>query len=69
MSLGEELRHSAQDRLFESLKDRSQASIAACLQIFFHLQSLPQVLLLAIDLVVKTCCDEAFKLLNLDQLG
>lgn len=67
-SIGRQLRESAQTRFLSSIKDRSQASIAACLQIFFHLQCLPEVLLLAIDHVVKETVDASGEMLDLTNL-
>jgi len=49
---GQQLRGIAQERLLIALKERGQATVAACLQIFFNLNSLPEILLVAIDSTV-----------------
>lgn len=67
--LGQQLRKSAQESLLIALTERSQASIAACLQIFFHLQSLPEVLLLAVDTTVKSAVDLSRSTLELHGLA
>jgi hypothetical protein len=66
--LGQQLRQSAQDRFIVAIKDGSQASIAACLQIFYHLQILPEVILLAIDHVVKATADASADMLDFTAL-
>lgn len=67
--LGQQLRSQTQERLLVSLQERSQASIAACLQIFYHLQSLPDILLFCIDNVVRSTMDLSINQLDVDTLA
>lgn len=65
---GEQIREKAQERLLSALKERNQATVAASLQIFFNLKSLPQIVLLAIDTTVKHTVDLSKGILDLDAL-
>eukprot|EP01038_Epipyxis_sp_PR26KG_P011157 gene11157-14969_t len=50
---GQNLRLLAQDRLLQAIADKNQASIASSLQVFYNLESLPEVILMVIDHIVK----------------
>lgn len=63
---GQQLRRRAQDRLLAALKERDQASVASSLQVFFNLQSLPEVILLAIDATVRQTVDISRTSIDLD---
>ena len=63
---GQQLRRRAQDRLLAALKERDQASVASSLQVFFNLQSLPEVILLAIDATVRQTVDISRASIDLD---
>lgn len=65
---GHQLRVRAQDLLLSSLKERSQASVAASMQVFFNLHSLPPTLLLAIDTVIKSTIEASQACLDLELL-
>lgn len=67
-SFGLQLRQVAQERLLVALRERNQATMAGCLQIFFNLQSLPEVLLLAIDSTVRFAVELSREALDLDAL-
>ncbi len=54
---GRRLREAARGRLISALRDRNQAAVADCLQIFFNLESLPEIVLVAVDHVVKAAAD------------
>jgi hypothetical protein len=56
-SFGRRLREAARSRLLSALRERNQAAVADCLQIFFNLDSLPEIILLAVDNVVKSAAD------------
>lgn len=49
---GQSLRLLAQDRLLEAIKDKNQAAIANSLQVFYNLDSLPEITLMVIDNMV-----------------
>lgn len=63
---GQQLRRRSQDRLLSSLKERDQASVASSLQVFFNLQTLPEVVLLAIDTTVKLTAEVSRSAIDLD---
>lgn len=52
-SFGKSIRLLAQDRLLAAILDKNQASIANSLQVFYNLESLPEILLLVVDSTVK----------------
>jgi hypothetical protein len=52
-----------------ALADRNQAYVAASLQVFFNLQSLPEVVLLAIDATVKETAELTRDSLDFDAIG
>lgn len=56
-AFGRRLRDAARTRLLSALRERNQAAVADCLQIFFNLDSLPEIVLLAVDNVVKSAAD------------
>ena len=62
------LRSAGQERLLLALSERNQASLASALQIFFNLQSLPEILILAIKKVCEECIDLSRTALNLKGL-
>lgn len=67
-SFGLQLRQVAQERLLVALRERNQATMAGCLQIFFNLQSLPEILLLAIDSTVRFAVELSREALDLEAL-
>jgi len=52
-SFGKNIRLLAQDRLLAAIQDKNQASIANSLQVFYNLESLPEIILLVVDSTVK----------------
>lgn len=56
-TFGEQLREASKERLLVALRDRNQAVVADCLQIFFNLQSLPEIVVLAVDNAVRATSD------------
>jgi hypothetical protein len=67
-NFGIQLREKAQEMLLIALKERNQASIATSLQVFFNLQSLPEIILLAIDLTIKSTVEISRKALDFESL-
>jgi hypothetical protein len=55
--LGAQLRSSAQERLLVSLNEQNQATVGDCLQVFYNLRSLGEVVLLAVDETVKATAE------------
>ena len=51
---GQKLRRTAQEQLIVTLKDRNQAAVATSLQVFFNLNCLPEIVLLAIDSTIRS---------------
>ena len=68
-SLGSKLRVLSQEKLLNALKDKNQASVASSLQIFYNLQSLPEIVLLAIDVTVKNAMEISSALIDVDMLA
>ena len=66
--IGVSLREIAQNKLLIALKDKDQATMASCLQLFFNLQSLPEILLLAVDTAVKGMVDVSRESLDLNDV-
>ena len=52
-SFGKNIRLLAQDRLLAAILEKNQASIANSLQVFYNLESLPEIILLVVDSTVK----------------
>lgn len=52
-SFGKNIRLLAQDRLLAAIQDKNQAAIANSLQVFYNLESLPEIILLVVDSTVK----------------
>ena len=50
---GQNLRLLAQDRLLEAIQEKNQAAIANSLQVFYNLDSLPEIILMVIDHMVS----------------
>ena len=67
-TFGKQLREASKERLLAGLKDRNQAVVADCLQIFFNLNSLPEIVLLAIDTAVRSTSDVSGASIDLDML-
>jgi hypothetical protein len=67
-AFGQQLREASKERLLAGLRDRNQAVVADCLQIFFNLHSLPEVVLLAIDTAVRATADVSTASIDLDVL-
>ena len=65
-TFGDQMRDLAQVKLLEALRDQDQATVADCLQVFFNLQSLSQVVLMAIDATVKDTIELCAASLNFD---
>ena len=63
---GQQLRRRAQERLLLALQERDQASVASSLQVFFNLQSLPEIILLAIDATVRHTVEISRTAIDLD---
>ena len=56
-AFGNRLRSLAQNRLFAALIEKDQVSIAACLQVFFNLNSLLEILMVCIDWCISRTGD------------
>ena len=56
-AFGNRLRSLAQNRLFAALIEKDQVSIAACLQVFFNLNSLLEILMVCIDWCINRTGD------------
>lgn len=65
---GVSLRTQAQEGLIVALKDRNQANVGAALQIFFNLQSLSEIIMYALDAIIKQIVDASNTLLDFDGL-
>lgn len=52
-AFGKNIRILAQDRLLASIQEKNQAAIANSLQVFYNLESLPEIILLVVDSTVK----------------
>ena len=65
---GRQLRQLAQEKLLSALREKNQAYVAASLQVFFNLQSLPEIVLLAIDTTVKQTVEISRVAIDLDTL-
>ena len=65
---GRQLRQLAQEKLLSALREKNQAYVAASLQVFFNLQSLPEIVLLAIDTTVKQTVELSRVAIDLDAL-
>lgn len=52
-AFGKNIRLLAQDRLLAAIQEKNQASIANSLQVFYNLESLPEIILLVVDSTVK----------------
>lgn len=65
---GQQLRRRSQERLLSSLKERDQASVASSLQVFFNLQSLPEIVVLAIDATVRHTVEISRQAIDLDSI-
>jgi hypothetical protein len=59
----------AQERLLLALRERNQATVAACLQIYFNLQSLPEIVLLAVDHTVRQTVELSKELIDLESIA
>lgn len=65
-TFGTQLRQASKERLLVGLRDRNQAVVADCLQIFFNLHSLPEIVLLAVDNAVRATADVSCASIDLD---
>lgn len=59
----------AQDRLLNAIKEKNQASIASSLQVFYNLDSLPEIILLVIDTTVKATIESSRQALDMDEIS
>ena len=66
---GKNIRILAQDRLLTAITDKNQASIASSLQVFFNLESLPEIILLVIDSTVKRTVDASRTALDIEGIS
>lgn len=66
---GENIRKLSQERLITSILEKNQASIASCLQVFYNLESLPEVILLVIDTIVRQTVELSSNLLDFEVLN
>lgn len=67
-TFGSQLREASKERLLVGLRDRNQAVVADCLQIFFNLHSLPEIVLLAVDSAVRATVDISGASIDLDMI-
>ena len=66
---GQQLRRTAQDKLLSTLKERNQAAVATSLQVFFNLNCLPEIVLLAIDTTIRATVEVSRAAIDLDSLA
>lgn len=67
-SFGKDIRVLAQDRLLKAITEKNQASIASSLQVFYNLESLPEVILLAIDSAVHRTVESSRSALDIESI-
>ncbi len=65
-AFGKSIRLLAQDRLLASIQEKNQASIANSLQVFYNLESLPEIILLVVDSTVKRTVDGSKAALDIE---
>ena len=65
-AFGKNIRLLAQDRLLASIQEKNQASIANSLQVFYNLESLPEIILLVVDSTVKRTVDGSKAALDIE---
>lgn len=68
-SFGSNIRMLAQTKLLEATAEKNQAAMAHYLQVFFNLDSLPEILLLTVDQTVRLAADASKDALQLDVLA
>eukprot|EP00605_Chrysophyceae_sp_TOSAG23-4_P001608 GSChrysophyteH1.ASY1.ANO1.1768.1 assembled CDS len=68
LRFGTSLREVTQSRLLLAVRDKDQSVVASCLQTFYNLDALPEVLLLAVDTTVKSTIDMSQDLLDLQDI-
>lgn len=68
-SFGSNIRMLAQTKLLEATAEKNQAAMAHYLQVFFNLDSLPEILLLTVDQTVRLAADASKDALQLDMLA
>lgn len=68
-SFGSNIRMLAQAKLLEATAEKNQAAMAHYLQVFFNLDSLPEILLLTVDQTVRLAADASKDALQLDVLA
>jgi hypothetical protein len=66
---GQNIRLLAQDKLLTAITEKNQASIASCLQVFYNLRTLPEVIILVIDTAVKRTAEASRESLHLEFLN
>ena len=66
---GQQLRRTAQEKLIVTLKDRNQAAVATTLQVFYNLNCLPDIVLLAIDSTIRSFIAVTENAIELDSLA
>lgn len=66
---GQQLRRTAQEKLVATLKERNQAAVATSLQVFYNLNCLPEIILLAIDFTVRSFIEATQSAIDLDALA
>jgi hypothetical protein len=67
-ALGKSVRLLAQEKLTAAVREKNQAGIASSLQVFYNLESLPEVLLLVVDSTVKRAVEASRAALDLEGL-
>ncbi len=67
-TFGKDIRILAQDRLLKAISEKNQASIASSLQVFYNLESLPEVILLAIDSAVHRTVENSRSALDIESI-
>eukprot|EP01034_Spumella_vulgaris_P034218 gene34218-42193_t len=67
--VGKNIRMLAQERLLSAIVDKNQAAIASSLQVFYNLDSLPEIVLLVVDQTVRSTVEASRDALDFDLLG
>jgi hypothetical protein len=67
-TFGKNIRMLAQDRLLAAIVEKNQAAIAGNLQVFYNLESLPAIILAAIDNTVKRTVESSRAALDIESI-
>jgi hypothetical protein len=68
-NFGSNIRMLAQSKLLEAISEKNQAAMAHYLQVFFNLESLPEILLISVDQTVRMAAEASKDALQFDVLS